>query len=158
MWRNRNQRVSTMPSMYTFENRPRAWGLCLALLLTLMGLQGCTYVELDLTGHRSPVCLNDPVPLKVLEIKHFQRELTAHYTFFSIAPLVTPDIDQVLEELLEEYGGNSIINLKVTENIGFLQGLFDFILFPVWTTRSYRIEGDIVRIVAPASEIPGSLP
>ena len=118
-------------------------------VIALAFLCGCTHARLDLTGIQEPVCTNDPVPLDLLELKHFQERLTGHSTFFGLVPIHRPDIRGRLQELMERYHGNGMINLKVTEEIGPIQGLFDIMLFPLWTTRSYLLEGDVVRIVSP---------
>ncbi len=124
-----------------------------AVLLMLSGLCACTHMDLDARQQAHLECLNDPAPLQVLEIKHFRKDMTGHAFFFGLLSPSPPDINQAIEKLIEQYGGNGVINLQVTERVNLFQGFFDILLFPVWTTRTYTIEGDVVRIF-PEAERP----
>ncbi len=155
MLRSRRPRENTMPLMYAIKKKsntiPILW---MAIVMALFWLSACTHMDLEIREQANPVCLNDPVPLQVLELKHFQRNITGHATFFGLLAIKSPGINQALKELIEQYGGNGVINLQLTEKVTFFQGFFDLLLFPLWTSRTYYLEGDVVKILPPPENAP----
>ncbi len=118
----------------------------LILSMTAILFSSCASFNIDLQGLGPPVCLNDPVPLEVLEIKHFNYSVRAHYGLFGLVTWKEPDIRGYLEDELEKYQGEGIINLKIKARFSPFDMLLGLPLSPLWLPRTYQVEGDIVRI------------
>jgi len=119
--------------------------LCLILAL-VSGVTGCASVGVDLTEIRPAVCLNDPVPLNVLVLKHFKKRVKAHFGLFGLITFSNPDIKGVIKEAMAQYKGNSVINVTIRESFTPVDVMVGLPLFPLWFQRTYIVEGDVVLI------------
>lgn len=109
-------------------------------------LCGCSTVHLDLLEADPPLCLNDPAPVRLLVVKHFKDNIKAHFGLFGFVTWKQPPMQRVFEEKLDEYEGNGIININIKSKFGFVDMLLGLPLSPLWFTRTYIIEGDVVII------------
>lgn len=115
-------------------------------LLCVFLLCGCASVHLDLLDIDPPLCLNDPAPMRVLEVKHFQDSVKAHFGFFGLVTWKQPPLKKVFEEQLDEYGGNGIININIKSKFSPVDILLGLPFFPLWFPCTYIVEGDVVII------------
>ncbi|MBW2351442.1 MAG: hypothetical protein JRF20_09690, partial [Deltaproteobacteria bacterium] len=113
----------------------------LATLVSVFLLCGCNSVHLDLLDIDPPLCLNDPTPLRVLEVKHFKNSMKAHFGLFGLVTWKQPPLKKVLEEQLDEYGGNGIININIKSKISPVDMLLGLPFFPLWFPCTYIVEG-----------------
>lgn len=109
-------------------------------------LCGCSKVHLDLLDVYPPLCLNDPAPVRLLIVKHFKDSMKAHFGLFGFVTWKQPPLQRVFEKKLDEYEGNGIININIKSKFGFVDVLLSLPLSPLWITRTYIIEGDVVII------------
>ncbi len=143
---------SSMTRMQSYLSRSgHLFPSILVLSMAAIFFHGCASFNIDLQGLGPPVCLNDPVPLEVLEIRHFNHSMKAHYGLFGLVTWKEPDIRGYLENELERYHGEGIINLKIKGGFSPIDVLFGLPLSPLWFSRTYEVEGDIVRIGGPCN-------
>jgi hypothetical protein len=109
-------------------------------------LSGCASVRMDATEMGPPVCLNDPVPIDILVLEHFRTDAKAHFGFFGFITWTGPSLRQVLEEEVAERGGQGAINVSVRGRFSPIDILLGIPLCPLWFSRTYTVEGDVVRI------------
>jgi hypothetical protein len=101
---------------------------------------------LDLLDTDPPLCLNDPTPVRVLEVKHFKDSMKAHFGLFGLVTWKQPPMKKVFEKTLVEYGGNGIININIRSEFSFLDMMLGLPFFPLWFPCTYIVEGDVVII------------
>jgi hypothetical protein len=119
----------------------------LSILICISLLCSCASVHLDLLDIDPPLCLNDPTPVRVLEVKHFKDGMKAHFGLFGLVTWKQPPLEKVFKEQLDEYGGNGIINISIKSKfspVDMLLGLPSFFL--LWFPCTYTVEGDVVII------------
>ena len=118
-------------------------------LLVLVGgffLCGCVSVNMDLADIEHPVCLNDPTPVRVLVIKHFEEDIKAHFGFFGLVTWSQPPLKEVLEEQMEKHEGNGIVNISIRSGFAPVDVVLGLPFFPLWFPCTYTVEGDVVII------------
>ena len=115
-------------------------------LICVILLCGCASVHLDFLDTDPPLCLNDPTPVRVLEVKHFTDSMKAHFGFFGLVTWKQPPMKKVFEKKLVEYGGNGIININIRSEFSLLDMMLGLPFFPLWFPRTYIVEGDVVII------------
>ena len=118
----------------------------LLTLICVILLCSCASVHLDLLDTDPPLCLNDPTPVRVLEVKHFKDSMKAHFGLFGLVTWKQPPMKKVFEEKLSEYGGNGIININIRSEFSFLDMMLGLPFFPLWFPCTYIVEGDVVII------------
>lgn len=124
-------------------------GAFFAAALALFLLAGCARVRLDTVAMEPPGCLNDPVPLDALVLKHFRRQTRAHFGLFGLITWRGVSLQEIISEEREAGAGNGVINVTVSSRFGFWDVLFGLPLSPFWIGRTYVIEGDVVLLSAP---------
>ena len=117
----------------------------LSILICIFLLCGCASVHLEFLDIDPPLCLNDPTPVRVLEVKHFKDDMKAHFGLFGLVTWKQPPLKKVFKEQLVEYGGNGIINISIKSKFSPVDMLL-LPLSPLWFTCTYTIEGDVVII------------
>jgi hypothetical protein len=120
--------------------------LCTPLFVFVLLFSGCASVRMDATEMRPLVCLNDPVPIDILVLEHFKTDAKAHFGLFGLITWSGPSLRQVLEEEIGERGGQGAINVSVRGRFSPTDMLLGVPLCPFWFSRTYTIEGDVVRI------------
>ena len=116
-----------------------------SILVCVFLLCGCASAHLDLMDMDPPLCLNDPVPLRVLEVKHFKDSMKAHFGLFGLVTWRHPPLKKVFEKQLHEYKGNGIINISIKSEFSPVDMLL-LPFSPLWFTCTYTVEGDVVII------------
>ncbi|NDY41828.1 hypothetical protein G3N55_03030 [Dissulfurirhabdus thermomarina] len=119
-----------------------------ALSCLLAGAAGCARVHLDLVADEPPACLNDPVAVDLAVLRHFRREARAHFGLFGLVTWKDLPLAEVVREEVAAAGGDAVINLTVTGRQGLWEILLGLPLSPLWTARSYVVEGDVVLLPA----------
>lgn len=133
-------------SMGTRSNEKRTRLLCALVSVVAYLLPGCASVRMDATEMAPLVCLNDPVPIDILVVEHFRTDAKAHFGLLGFATWKEPSLRQILEEEIAERDGQGAINVSVRGRFSPADILLGIPLCPLWFTRTYTIEGDVVRI------------
>ncbi len=142
----RSRAVAALGSTWRAVSFGRRAAVLLAFFAIAASLAGCARTALDVVDSHPMACMNDPVQVEVLVLRHFDETLKARYGLFGLVTWSEPDLSSFLEKQAREAGGDGTINVKVSGSFSFFDTLIGLPLFPLYLQRSYRIEGDVVKV------------
>jgi hypothetical protein len=138
--------------------------LSVALLIVVflsLSLTSCMTVHLNADGVDKQVNMTG-VGKKFQILKHFNVSKKGVFMIFDLITVSNPDVSGVIRDQLKSTQGDAVINLRITGQTEFIDGLvsvalgtvgglvappYGSLLGDVLGLRTYTIEGDVVKIL-----------
>jgi len=111
-------------------------------LLIVTSLSGCYKIVLDATDSDIPISLNDDKSGKIID--NFEIEIKSHHIIYGLVTLNDPEIQRAITKKVKNVGGKKAINVVITHEHSFIDGLINIITAGLYNPTSITIEGDIV--------------
>ena len=119
----------------------RKFALILAIALVA---GGCARVTLSTRGVGKDVVMTKTARSFEV-IKHFSESSKAHFWVFSLVTGREPKLEEIVERQVASVDGDAAINVRIKGQTEFVDGLVAVLVSPIFSMRTYTIEGDIIR-------------
>ena len=130
--------------------------LCLFCLLFI----SCSTVHLTSGGFNRPASMNNITNEKFGVVKHFSVETKGWFTLASLYTFKDTNVHKLLQNELDSVQGDAIVNVKIKGQTTFVDSVLPmglycvaiavnpylaFVSFMIPTSRTYTIEGDVIK-------------
>jgi hypothetical protein len=77
--------------------------------------------------------------------RSFRIEMKAQHLVYGLITLSTPDVQAAIAREVKSAGGKSVANIRITNQMAFIDGLIGGVTFGIYTPTTVIIEGDVIR-------------
>ena len=117
--------------------------LIAVLVLLAVGFSGC--YTLNAIGTPSDTAISMSNQPSGTMIKHFSMSMKVHHLIYGLVTLNDPEIAKAVSDEVKASGGTHAINVKITYQMTFVDGLVNMITFSVYNPMTMVLEGDVVK-------------
>jgi len=91
---------------------------------------------------------------KYTRLARFNSSAKGSWVFFGLSPLKQPDLEKLLKREISKQNGNGIVNLQIITQQTFMDGFISVITFGLYSLRTMKISGTVVKFNTDMSSIP----
>ncbi len=113
------------------------------LVLCVVGFSGC--YTLNAIGTPSDTTISMSNQPAGTMIKHFSLSMKVHHLIYGLVTLNDPEIAKAVTDEVKSAGGVRAVNVKITYQMTFVDGLVNMITFSVYNPMTMVLEGDVVK-------------
>jgi hypothetical protein len=113
------------------------------LVLLTVGFSGC--YTLNAIGTPSDLTISMSNQPAGTMVKHFSVNMKVHHLIYGLVTLNSPDIAKAVSDEVKSSGGSHAVNVKLTYQMTFVDGLVNAITFSVYSPFTMILEGDVVK-------------
>ena len=113
----------------------------LCALLIIVTVSGCYTLNLKSSPTNHPISLSNMPKGSI--IKHFTITKNVAHLILGLVTLNDIDVAKAISDEVEAAGGTEAINVKVTYQMTFIDGLLNVITFNIYNPFTLEIEGDV---------------
>ncbi len=121
----------------------RSLTLALLLVAVILVLPACYTLETVNSPTDVPVQLSNASNQSV--IGHFEHSMWIHHFIDGLVNASDPDISKMIANQVKLKGGTAAVNVKITYQMTFVNGLLNLITFELYNPFTLTVEGDIVK-------------
>lgn len=77
--------------------------------------------------------------------RSFRVEMKAQHLVYGLINLSNPDVEAAIAREVKSAGGKAAINIRLTHQIAFIDGLIGGVTFGIYTPTTVIVEGEVVR-------------
>jgi len=115
----------------------------ICICVVVLTLSSCYTLNLKSTPNEHPISLSNMPKGKI--IKHFTYSKTVGHLILGLITLDDVDVAKTISDEVEAAGGTEAINVKITYQMTFVNGLVNLITLNIYNPLTLDIEGDIAN-------------
>lgn len=111
---------------------------------------GCATITYDAVTVEAMVALNRVAPPDAYErVGRFATEQRAVFLASRLVTVRDAELESAARRALARYGGDAVINLRIVEEFGLIDAVVGAVAQELISTRTIKLEGDIIRWRSP---------
>ena len=123
----------------------RGFSVTLAVLLAAIVLLGPGCYTLSTANSPTDQSVEMSNVNKATPVAHFQQTAWMHHFLFGLISSNKADITKMVANEVKLKGGSSAVNVKITYEMTFVQGLINVVTFGIYNPFLLTVEGDAVK-------------
>jgi len=117
--------------------------LALLLIAVVLIFPACYTLETVNSSTDVPVQLSNANNQAI--IGHFEHSMWIHHFIVGLVNASDPDVSKMIANQVKLKGGTAAVNVKITYQMSFVNGLLNMITFEIYNPFTLTIEGDVVK-------------
>jgi hypothetical protein len=123
----------------------RSFSVPLFILLAIVMLLGPGCYTLATVNSPTEQGIEMSNAKKATTTAHFQRSEWVNHFIFGLVTSTKPDMTKMIANEVQMKGGKSAVNVTITYEATFVQGLLNIVTFGIYNPFTLTIEGDVVK-------------